>query len=770
MPFPSLPGRWLVAGAQAPTAQERQRAALLQIDAWDPVAGATVTQYASSHDDADVCHSNGQTWWPMLGKLPVLRYDLFDGSFEGQITAPSSNLSMQTEAWPNFPRYSFPDARIRMWTGYPDSLGGSWTLRFDGRISEQPKIANGVADLSFAVDDKWLDGPLLETYAGTTGAEGPAEMKGQVKPLALGTPRYVPGKLIDSVNSVFQVSAYGGVQEFEVAFDKLIRFPAPIADYPTYAALVAATIPAGQWATAKAVGMARLGAPPLGLVCFHIKGDIGGPSGWARAPGQLIRRLALLSGGAGKIHDASLNALDALRPCNLCLYLDQQTTARQLIQTIAASVNAVAGVSWTGKLFLVPVGLGAPTVTLAADGSALPAVATVEQIAIAAPWRKIAISAERTWAVHATSDIAFTAPVLELGPFDIGKTYREGNIVEALDKSRWLYISTTPSAGHDPLTSPSYWFRLSSGSITLFNTPSPPTAKAIDDLWTNSATGQISRWDGSAWVLISDITSANQIKVEMVTAVTVPANYLGVVDPGQFSIFQTPTVRRGATDIRKLDSSVYALAASGMTAAVDNANGSATKGTVEITALNANTSYFDLTATIDGVAQPAIRVTYSKAIAAPPPTPGGGGGGGGSGAKSVSDSTLDVISTTSFAALTDVMTVTLATGERLVGTAPLDYDVRGNGGVDRTMTAKWQYSPAGAGTWTDFASAITGTPAYAAVLAAGEYYGAEPGHGNFNQSKSGLAAGNYDVRLVGMLDAAGRNVAASGTATIEAKV
>jgi hypothetical protein len=268
------------------------------------------------------------------------------------------------------------------------------------------------------------------------------------------------------VNSVFQVSGYGAIQEFEAALERGIRFGAPIADYPTYAALVAATIAPGAWATAKAVGMARFGAPTSGLVSFLIKGDVAGPDGWARKPGQLIRRIALIAGGAGKIDDASLNALDTACPYNLSYYVDQQTTARQLIQQIAASVNAVAGVSWLGKLFVIPVKINAPTLTLAADGSALPPVGSVQQIAVSPPFKKLAIGAERTWAVHALSDIAFTAELLPLGAYNALTIYREGNITDAADGSRFLYISTAPGAGHAP---PAATF--------------PPTAPATNAYW-----------------------------------------------------------------------------------------------------------------------------------------------------------------------------------------------------------------------------------------------------------------------------------------------
>jgi len=441
-------------------------ATVIQIDGYDPVAGAAVTLRAASRDHPAVCHLDGQTWWPTIAKLPTLRYDLFDGAFGGEITAPTSSTTLSVEPWPDFGRYSLADARFRLWTGDVGAEWATYTLRFDGRVSEQPETKDGQTQVAFGVDDRWLDQALLPTYAGTTGIEGAAALKGQVKPLCLGAPRYVPGVLVDVVNSVFQVS-FAAVKAITAAMDRLVRFGAPAADYATYTDLVAATVPPGRWATCLASGLARFGAPPEGLISFLVEGDNGGPNGWARLPGQLIRRLALLSGAGDRLVGATLDALDAARPYQLSLYLDAQTTARQLIQQLAASVNAVAAVSWTGKLVVLPVQLSAPTITLAADGSALPPVASVGQVAIAAPWSKLAIGAERAWAVHNLADIAFTAPLLELGPYNAATIYREGNIVSRDDGSRWLYVAAAASAGNAPpnlpTTSNTWWRLLSKG-------------------------------------------------------------------------------------------------------------------------------------------------------------------------------------------------------------------------------------------------------------------------------------------------------------------
>jgi hypothetical protein len=385
-------------------------AVLLQIDAYDPVTAAPITLRAASHDDPALCHTDGKTWWPAIAKLPTLGYDLFDGDFGGWIETASSSLTLTPEPWPLFGRYSFGDARLRLWVGTPGVDWSAWVLRFDGRVTAQPQIASGIATVAFAVDDRWLDAPLLATYAGTGGAEGPAALKGSVKPLALGAPRYLAGTLIDPTNTVVQLSSFGAIEGVEAAYDGLALFAAPVGDYASYASLAAATIPPGGWATALAVGMVRHGAPPYGQLSYKVRGDKAGPDGWARLPGELIRRVALLSGGAGKINDASLDALDLARPYHLSLSVTEQTTAREAIQRLAASVNAVAGVSWLGQLFARPVGIGAPSTTLKADGSALPPVGSVEQTQMAAPWWKLAIEADRTWEVHSQDAVQFGEP------------------------------------------------------------------------------------------------------------------------------------------------------------------------------------------------------------------------------------------------------------------------------------------------------------------------------------------------------------------------
>jgi hypothetical protein len=438
-------------------------ACLVRIDAWDPVAGAAVTLYATNANDDRVCHLDAGSqgpWWPAVKALPPLRYDLIDAGFSGRIETPGSSFEMAIEPWPNFGRYALADARIRLWFGEPGSAFAAYALRFDGRVTEQPSIAEGMAGIGFAVDDRWLDTPLLPLYAGTGGAEGPAALKGQPKPLAIGAPRYGPPVPIDSVNNVFQLSAHE-MEGVETAFERLLAFEPSVGDHSSYAALVAATVPPGKWASAKAVGLVRHGAPPAGRLSYHIKGDKAGPDGWVRLPGSAIRRLALLAGGAGRIHDASLTALNASRPYNISWHRREQITAREAIQRIAASVNAVMGVSWLGQMFVVPLPTlsGAATITLDSSGASLPMVRKVEQIETDPPYWRMAIETEVTEEVHRLDEVA--GSFVDRGTWLSTESYREGHIVQHQSMA-WLYVGAAPSTGNAPPTLPSSsnaWWR-----------------------------------------------------------------------------------------------------------------------------------------------------------------------------------------------------------------------------------------------------------------------------------------------------------------------
>jgi len=998
-------------------------AILIQIDAYDPVAAAAVTLRIASDNDDLLCHLNGQTWWPALQAAPVFSYDYFDGAFGNRIEAPSSSLSVSIDPWPNFARYSFGDARVQIWTGTLGAPWGSFTLRFDGRVTAQPEIVQGIAAIPFAVDDRWLDTPLLTPLLGTGGVEGPAEMKGTPRPLMLGRPRYAPGLMVDSVNNVLMLSGYGLIEDVETALEALARFGASSGDHASYAALIAASVPPGGWATCKAEGLVRHGAPPAGKLSYLVKGDKAGPDGWARMPGQLIRRIALLSGGSGKISDAALNALDAARPYNVSLVVTDQTTARDLIQQIAASVNAVAGVSWLGKLWARPVGIGSSARTLASDGSSLPPVAKVDQVAVAVPFWRLAIEAEKTWAVHDQSEVFYvepadpnatvdltltaigTAPPLIQGnkvtnnsgahsyetmvrgpalagacfaecdivsganytsialdgsatdkasnnqdllaeylsssgglqifrgassiisttiatglagklqaaydgvryrvfvagteyaassvtypgmiaasaplahypkwtPYTLGSTltglragpftdnnfgsmggngtpdpYATGsdnliaNASLAADASQWAFFGVNRVVSSAGQVAPAYiefpigtsycecnnsakipilgatklyasgylqkgvgntggtlylnffWYRADgspsaittvsspvitppSTSLTLFNisvTPPSDAASVKVQPSAGSVTGSVFALSGlrvAKTEPAADVTSTAKVAVEMAADKAVAAAYDGTVSSTDLGALRwSPKVTKGGVSIKGENATTYALSNTyGGTFAVDNTNGSSTKGDITQSAITANTAGGELTITVNGVAEPKIAFKVTKSIAAPPPATGGGS------TKTISwmDGDWNGLNTTSYSTVNALKSIAVASGETLYVSGILDINVAGTAGVTRTMTLKVQYSATGANSWNDFPGGGHVSSTATAGISSGppdyDYTEPMPGSVTMTDSKTGLSAATYDVRVVGICSATGNVCTPSGTLTVEARV
>jgi len=379
------------------------RGHLIRIDASDG-GGAAAPIFLASVDDHRLCHLDGAQWIPAIQRLPVLSYGFFGGDLRGSIATPSAGFSVTVAEIAGFTGLRFGRARVRVWSGEVGDSFGSFTLRFDGRLTQDPAVAGGIATFEAGPDDAWLDKPLLELFAGTGGVEGPEDLEGSVKPLLLGALRFAPGLLIDAVDNVYRISAVGAIQAVTAVYDRVVSLGASSGDHASLAALLAATIAPGSWATCLALGLVRLGAPADGQVSFDLSGDNAGAGGFVRKPGAIIGRIAALAGGT--VDAGNLAALDSARPWNLSLALVGQTTARAVIEELAGTVVAVAGISWTGALFVQPLAFTSPTLTLASDGTALPPVADVSVAPVAAPFWRLATQAEITWVVHDPASVA----------------------------------------------------------------------------------------------------------------------------------------------------------------------------------------------------------------------------------------------------------------------------------------------------------------------------------------------------------------------------
>ena len=259
------------------------------------------------------------------------------------------------------------------------------------------------------------------------------------------------------------------------------------------------------------------------------------------------------------------------------------------------------------------------------------------------------------------------------------------------------------------------------------------------------------------------------VSAEMVPDKIVAADYLGVVTALNLAnLLWTPRVVKGGTSIKIADTTLYTLSGVyGGVFAVSNTLGATNKGDITTSSILAQVAGGDLTVTVAGVALPKIgfKVTKDPALA-PPPT--------GSTSISFASGEMLGLNTVSYTSIFNVVkTIPLVSGESLYGTAPLDYYVSGTTFALRSMTFKWQYSVAGANVWSDFGVGIVGSNGESGDAGGPPYYepsAAQPGVVAVTQTKSGLATGSYDIRMVALCSNTGRTCTPQGQATLVVKI
>ena len=447
---------------------------------------------------------DGQKWAAAVYDPGSLAVSLFNGDIGSEVEGTTAPVVLSEKhllkLFPDAKTVRWEGATFQMWAGVftsPAGLGSypyanTVELVAKGKVSRFEKEGGAIKLSLDPAGEAGETNVLALEYAGTSGAEGGPDLKGKLKPWIFGHAMNVAPVLINEDDSVYQFSAYGPIEAVDVLYERGASFGAATGDYANYAALVAATIPAGRWATCLAEGMIRLGAPQYGVITGDVKGDYSG-SVQKRRPGAILQRIATYRGiSSDAIDSDSLDALDAFATAlpaggRINLVLTEQTTFLDLARRLAAPFNAQAGFTLLGKLVACRVDIGTPTFTIDAQGRRLPVVGTFVESDTPPPYKRIVMSGQVSWRVHDLSnEIAFYATPKERGIYDDAETYREGDIVSISDGSRWIYENPVPSVGNDPTDASTYWERLSDA---VTGTPGPSgTSNVVVFLYQRGAT------------------------------------------------------------------------------------------------------------------------------------------------------------------------------------------------------------------------------------------------------------------------------------------
>lgn len=210
-----------------------------------------------------------------------------------------------------------------------------------------------VRDQTWRLDTAELHG---QRYAGTGGVEGDSDLAGQMKPIGFGVVFNATPKLISAARLIHQVSctsvlAIDAVKDGGVALSS-------IGDFATYAALDAATINPGEYATCLAEGLFRLGGKPEKICTVDFRGDndaiAGGPA-YPHTRAQIVRRIACGRGSVrltdpGDIDTAAFEALEVWQPATLGYYWTEAITKAEAIAEVMAGCAGWWTVRLNGRL------------------------------------------------------------------------------------------------------------------------------------------------------------------------------------------------------------------------------------------------------------------------------------------------------------------------------------------------------------------------------------------------------------------------------------
>lgn len=440
----------------------------------NPATGLRETIRASSSGRRGENSYAGDKYWPAITKAPTTSLRVFDGDFSSTVQTGSASfdisLTSLADEYPGIENHRWAASDVTL--TYVDQAGND-ELIFVGKISQFGE-KNGVLAITAEVDEEPFKADVLSaSYAGTGDIEGDANIKDNPKPLILGRAKNVQPVQINIVDNIFQVSSYGPVQAISAVYERGAAFGASLGDYANYAALLAADIPEGRWATCLASGLFRLGAPPFGVITADVDGLVRSAV-WLRRTGAIIKALAEMAGAsAPQIDSTSFDALDTAVPYNVNIVISGQIDVLSVAQRMALPCNAQVGIDLLGRIFVTRVNIGSPVMILNGEGKNLPGVVDIAESSVRPPFKRIVMGADRSWRVHSFDEIAFYTQLRDRGDWDIATIYREGDIVDQPDGSRWVYINAVPSAGTEPGTDIAVWEEVSAafaGALSAYIT------------------------------------------------------------------------------------------------------------------------------------------------------------------------------------------------------------------------------------------------------------------------------------------------------------
>ncbi len=271
----------------------------------------------------------------------------------------------------------------------------------------EARVTLGLRDLQAL-----FDRPLVTaTYGGSGGLDGDAAVAGRPVPQVYGPAVNVEGVPVNATLLIYQLHDRA-IAEVVAVRDKGVALTFS-ADHADYAALAAASVAGGAYATCLAQGLVRLGAAPAGRVTCDLRGDAPGGDlgGYVETAADIARRIVTTRLGGDSLSDpagldtAALAALNAAQPAALAYATaGANPTVAEALDAVFTSIGGWYGFTRAGVFTAARLELPAgPTFTL--DRVNLDAGERITAAREPPSWRE-RVEWGRPWVVQSGDDLA----------------------------------------------------------------------------------------------------------------------------------------------------------------------------------------------------------------------------------------------------------------------------------------------------------------------------------------------------------------------------
>ncbi len=263
----------------------------------------------------------------------------------GQVSLGTLDIADPTGELDSLVDVAWDGAEVAVLRGDPETDPAGWTtvadLRADSIEYDLERKTIALRDMGWQL----AMAPLHDIrYAGTGGVEGDENWKGLLRPIVIGQVVNIPLRLLVSNRLIYEASctsiyAVNAVRDGGGALT-LDTSVGTGGNCASYAALDAATIASGKYATCLSLGLIRLGATPALQVTADVTGDADTIDGYGRpvTRGQIARRIATGRGKlkllSSQIDDASFTALDTAQPGACGWYWDSEISKAEALNQV----------------------------------------------------------------------------------------------------------------------------------------------------------------------------------------------------------------------------------------------------------------------------------------------------------------------------------------------------------------------------------------------------------------------------------------------------